>query len=372
LVSLLITASSLAASSAASAQAAEVFGRLGEASVEIYTLRNEHGIEARIMTYGASIVSLKTPDRHGHLQNIVLGFDTLAPYVAGVPYYGATVGRYANRIAKGSFRLNGMTYLLTVNDGPNTLHGGARGFDKRVWKIEGTPTRSVLTLTYVSADGEEGFPGQVTAHTTYRLGDDNSLSIEYRATTTADTPLNLANHAYFNLSGNPGNTILDHILKINSERFTPVDATLIPTGELRAVAGTPFDFRTAAAIGSRIDMDDEQLKVGHGYDHNWVLNEARDKETLRLAAVLTEPHSGRVLEVHTTQPGLQFYSGNFMDGKPAGKGSVYGYRTGLVLETQHFPDSPNQPAFPNTILRPGQTFAEKTILRFRTLPSHSH
>jgi aldose 1-epimerase len=356
----------IAHTASAAAVQASVFGHAGEDVVWIYTLKNVHGIEARIMTYGATIVSLKTPDGNGHLQNIVLGFDTLAPYTAGVPYYGATVGRYANRIARASFTLDGTSYSLNANDGPNSLHGGSRGFDKRVWKADANTSRNSLKLTYVSAAGEEGFPGQLTAHVTYRLREDDSLSIEYEATTTAATPLNLANHSYFNLSGDPARSILEHRLTINAAKFTPVDATLIPTGELRAVAGTAFDFRSEAVIGSRIDTDDAQLNLGHGYDHNWVLNAAPGK-ALRFAARLTDPASGRVLEVRTTQPGLQFYSGNFMNGKPAGEGSVYNYRTGLCLETQHFPDSPNAPAFPNTILRPGETYAQKTLLHFRTL-----
>jgi aldose 1-epimerase len=356
----------IAHSVSAAAVQASVFGHAGEDVVWIYTLRNAHGIEARIMTYGATIVSLKTPDGNGHFQNIVLGFDTLDPYTAGVPYYGATVGRYANRIAQARFTLDGTTYSLNANDGPNSLHGGSRGFDKRVWKADANTLRNSLKLTYVSAAGEEGFPGQLTAHVTYRLLEDDTLSIEYEATTTAATPVNLANHAYFNLSGDPTRNILEHKLIINAAKFTPVDATLIPTGELRAVAGTAFDFRSEAVIGSRIDTDDAQLNLGHGYDHNWVLN-AEPGKALRFAARLTDPASGRVLELRTTQPGLQFYSGNFMNGKPAGNGSVYNYRTGLCLETQHFPDSPNAPAFPNTILRPGETYAQKTLLHFRTL-----
>ncbi len=342
-----------------------VFGHAAGEVVRIYTLKNSHGIEARIMTYGASIVSLKTPDRNGHLQNIVLGFSTLDPYLAGVPYYGATVGRYANRIARARFALDGKTYALNANDGPNSLHGGARGFDKRIWRATVDTAHNSIALTYMSADGEEGFPGQLTARVTYRLHEDDSLSIEYAATTTAPTPLNLANHSYFNLSGEPSRTILEHTLSINADKFTPVDATLIPTGELRPVAGTPFDFRAEAVIGSRIDADDAQLQLGHGYDHNWVLN-AKRGEALRFAARLSDPASGRVLEVFTTQPGLQFYSGNFMDGKPAGRGSVYNHRTGLCLETQHFPDAPNQAAFPNTILRPGETYSQRTVLRFST------
>jgi aldose 1-epimerase len=352
---------------AGAASSAAPFGQAGEQQVEIYTLTNAHGVEARIMTYGASIVSLKTPDRRGRLKNIVLGFDELKTYLAGVPYYGATVGRYANRIAGARFALDGTTYPLSANDGPNSLHGGSRGFDKQVWKVDtigGEVNR--LRLIYVSRAGEEGFPGELTAHVTYRLEEDDSLEIDYEATTTAPTPVNLANHTYFNLTGDPHRSILGHTLQINADTFTPVDANLIPTGEERAVAGTPFDFRSATAIGARIEGADEQLKLGRGYDHNWVLKAPRMRSALRPAAVLTDPGSGRVLEVRTTQPGLQFYSGNFMNGKPAGEGSVFGYRTGLCLETQHFPDSPNHAAFPNTILRPGETYSERTVLSFRT------
>jgi aldose 1-epimerase len=295
-----------------------------------------------------------------------LGFDNLDPYLAGVPYYGATVGRYANRIAQARFVLDGITYALHANDGPNSLHGGARGFDKRVWRATVDSAHNSLLLSYVSAAGEEAFPGKLTAHVTYRLREDDSLSIEYKATTTGPTPVNLANHSYFNLSGEPTSSILKHTLLINADKFTPVDATLIPTGELRPVAGTPLDFRSETVIGTRIDADDAQLHIGHGYDHNWVLN-TKHGEALRFAARLTDPASGRVLEILTTQPGLQFYSGNFMNGKPAGEGSVYNYRTGLCLETQHFPDSPNEPAFPDTILRPGKSYAQKTVLHFRTL-----
>jgi aldose 1-epimerase len=344
------------------------WGHTGDASVEIYTLTNVHGVEARIMTYGATLVSLKAPDRAGHFKNIVLGFDSLEPYLGATAFYGATVGRYANRIAKGRFTLDGKTYQLATNDGPNSLHGGRRGFDKRIWKAEPLPASqgNGVRLTYVSAAGEEGYPGEVTAHAVYRLDDNNNLEIEYGATTTAATPVNFANHAYFNLTGDPSVPVLDHVLTINADRFTPVDATLIPTGELRAVAGTPFDFKTAHAVGARIGEPDEQLRLGHGYDHNWVLNKAGAGITL--AAVVTEPKSGRSLEVRTTQPGVQFYTGNFMNGKPAAEGgSVYAYRTGLCLETQHFPDSPNQASFPSTILRPGQVYAEKTILALRVV-----
>jgi aldose 1-epimerase len=341
------------------------FGRAGSEAVEIYTLTNVHGIEARIMTYGAAIVSLKTPDRAGQFQNIVLGFDTLQPYLAGVPYFGATVGRYANRIADGRFTLDRKSYQLPRNDGPNSLHGGVRGFDKRVWTAKVVQTRNgaAVRLTYVSAAGEEGYPGKLSAQVTYRLNNDDSLVIEYQATTTAPTPVNLANHAYFNLSGDTQRPILDNFLTINADAFTPVNATLIPTGELRSVADTPFDFRKPQTIGSRINDPDEQLQLGHGYDHNWVLNKT-GAEKLALAAVLTDPQSGRSLEIRTTQPGLQFYTGNFLDGKPSGGGSVFKHRTGLCLETQHFPDSPNRPAFPSTILRPGKVYSERTVLVF--------
>jgi len=336
--------------------------------VDIYTLANVNGIEVRIMTYGAAIVSLKTPDRAGHTANIVLGFDTLAPYLAGVPYLGATVGRYANRIAAGRFSLEGRTYQLPCNDGSSSLHGGVRGFDKRIWKADPVSAGDARAVhfTYVSPAGEEGYPGELTAQVTYRLANDDTLSIVYEATTTAATPVNLVNHAYFNLTGGLQRPITDHVLMIDADRFTPVDASLIPTGELRGVAGTAFDFRSPRVVGGRIGDADEQLKLGRGYDHNWVLNKPAP-HALALAAVLEDPGSGRVLEVRTTQPGLQFYSGNHLDGKPAGPGSAFAYRTGLCLETQHFPDSPNHPAFPSTILRPGETYSEETVLAFRTV-----
>jgi aldose 1-epimerase len=371
LFSTLFAAASLAAGAAQShRQPIEkaAFGQAGDATVQIYTLTNIHGVEARIMTYGAALVSLRTPDRTGHLGNIILGFDSLQPYLAGVPYFGASIGRYANRIANGRFTLDGKGYELPQNDGPNSLHGGKRGFDKRIWTAEPieTASGSALRLSYLSPAGEEGYPGDLTAHITYRLSDEDSLSIEYQATTTAPTPVNLTNHAYFNLTGDPRRSIVDHILRIDADRFTPVDATLIPSGELRSVAHTPFDFRLPQAIGSRIGDEDEQLRLGGGYDHNWVLNGSHPK-ALVLAAVLSDPNSGRSVEIRTTQPGLQFYSGNFLNGKAAGSGTVFGYRTGLCLETQHFPDSPNQPQFPSTILRPGQIYSEKTVLAFRAV-----
>ena len=343
------------------------FGRVNGEAVEVFTLTNAAGIELRVMTYGAAIVSLKTPDRSGRLANIVLGFDDLDPYVAGTRHFGATVGRYANRIANGRFSLDGNAYSLSQNDGHNSLHGGLRGFDKRIWKaVPLTPPQAAtLRLTYSSAAGEEGFPGELTSTVTYQLRDDNTLSIEFQAHTTTATVVNLANHAYFNLSGNPATPVLDHLLTLNAEEFTPVDASLIPTGELRSVAGTPFDFRTPARIGSRIGTDDEQLRLGHGYDHNWVLNKSQPGG-LSLAATLTDPATGRTLEVRTTQPGIQFYSGNFLNGSSAGNGGVFQYRTGLCLETQHFPDSPNHSAFPSTTLHSGETYKETTVLAFRT------
>jgi len=334
------------------------FGEADGQKVDIYTITNSHGIEARLMTYGATLVSLKTPDRTGRTADILLGFDDLASYLSGTSYLGATVGRYANRIADARFSLNGVSHQLAANDGRNSLHGGAKGFDKRVWKAEAAGDGTVR-MSYVSADGEEGYPGQVSAQATYRLGEDDTLSVTYEATTTAPTPVNLVNHAYFNLTGDRSKDIIGHQLRVAASSFTPVDATLIPTGEVRPVAGTPFDFRTPQLIGARIAGPDEQLVRGHGYDHNWVL----DKPTpgaLSLAAIVTDPESGRSLEVRTTQPGIQFYSGNFLDG-------VFSRRTGLCLETQHFPDSPNHANFPDTILRPGETYRETTLFAFGTV-----
>jgi aldose 1-epimerase len=303
------------------------------------------------------------PDRTGKLGNVVLGFDSVDNYVKGVPFFGATIGRYGNRIALGKFTLDGKSYQLPTNDGPNSLHGGTKGFDKRLWKAEAG--KDAVKLTYVSADGEEGYPGALTVTVTYTLKADNSLTISYDATTTKPTVVNLTNHSYFNLSGNPETPITGEVLKINADAFTPVSSTLIPTGVLKPVAGTPFDFRTATTIGTRIEAKDEQLLFGKGYDHNWVLNKAK-AGGLTSAAVLSDPVSGRVMEVKTLEPGLQFYSGNFMDGKPAGKGTVYKHRTGLCLETQHFPDAPNHANFASTVLRPGQTYHTETVLAFST------
>ncbi len=329
--------------------------------VELYRLKNANGVEVLLTNYGASVISLHVPDKNGKMDDVVLGYDSIQGYYHGKSYFGCIVGRYANRIAKGQFQLEGQTYTLAKNNGPNSLHGGLKGFDKVVWS--GKQQDSVLTLTYVSKDGEEGYPGTVTISVRYTLTNDNSLVMDYSATTDKTTILNVANHSYFNLEGQGKGDILDHELMINADGFTPVDSTLIPIGEIMKVAGTPFDFTTPHKIGERInDTTDQQIKVGLGYDHNFALNGKAGE--LRLAARVSAPVSGRVLEVLTTEPGVQFYSGNFLNGSEKGKGSVYGYRSGFCLETQHFPDSPNQPAFPSAVLKPGETFASTTVFKF--------
>jgi aldose 1-epimerase len=347
----------------------QAFGKTEEGqSVELYTLTNGNGIEARITNYGATLVSLRVPDRNAKYADIVLGYDTLDGYIGDKAYFGATVGRYSNRIAHGKFVLDGKTYTLPLNNGPNTLHGGLKGFNKHLWTAEdpGRDAAARLALTYVSRDGEEGFPGSLTVHVVYTLTDDNALKIAYSASTDKDTVLNLTNHSYFNLAGQGNGDILQQQLMLRADRFTPVDATLIPTGELRKVAGTPFNFAKPTAIGARINQDDEQLKIAKGYDHNWVLN--HDKAgSLQSVAQAYDPGSGRVLEVLTTEPGLQFYTGNFLDGTVRGKGGkAYERRSAFCLETQHFPDSPNHPDFPSTVLKPGQKFESTTIYRFST------
>jgi aldose 1-epimerase len=345
------------------------FGKTKEGdAIQRYVLHNEKGVEAIVITYGAALVSLKIPDRTGKTADVVLGYDNLEGYEQDKSFFGATIGRYGNRIAKGEFALDGTAFHLPKNDGPNTLHGGTKGFNKRVWNAtdRSRADAEVLELTYTSQDGEEGFPGTLKVKVTYTLpAESNELRIDYSATTDKDTVVNLTNHSYFNLSGVANQEIVNHQLLLHAEKFTPVDATLIPTGELRAVAGTPFDFTKATAIGERINQDDEQLKFGKGYDHNWVLK--RGGNGLQLAAEVFEPTSGRVLEVLTTEPGVQFYSGNFLDDTVRGKsGQVYGHRTGFCLETQHVPDSPNRPNFPSTELKPGQTYRSTTIFRFAT------
>jgi aldose 1-epimerase len=341
------------------------FGRIHETPIRIYTLTNEKGVEVRIMNYGGIVVSIKTPDKNGSLADIVLGFDSLAGYIANPsPFFGALVGRYANRIAHARFALDGVEYKLEKNDGDNTLHGGTHGLDKAVW----TPRQlsdGGLELTVTSKDGDEGFPGNLKVTVVYHLTDANELKIDYSATTDKDTVVNLTNHSYFNLKGAGEGDVLSHQIALNADRFTPVDAGLIPTGELRLVKGTAFDFRKPTVIGAHIEENDEQLKLGHGYDHNWVLNKKGNE--LSLAARVEDPSSGRVLEVLTTQPGIQFYTGNFLDGTITGKGGkVYKRRFGFCLETQHFPDSPNHPKFPTTELKPGQTFHNTTVFRFST------
>ena len=331
----------------------------------MYTLTNSHGVEVRAMNYGGIILSIRVPDRKGQLADIVLGHDTLEGYIPNPPYLGAIVGRFANRIANGTFTLDGKTYTLPKNDGPNTLHGGVtRTFDKVVW--DGEPKgRSGVSFTYLSKDGEEGFPGNLKVTVTYTLTDGNALIIDYDATTDKSTPINVSQHSYFNLKGQGDGDILDHEIMINADRFTPVDKNLIPTGELRAVKGTPFDFTTSTKMGARIDDNYEQLVLGHGYDHNFVLNDSPSQNGMKLAARVHEAGSGRSLEVWTTQPGVQFYTGNFLDGSVTGKeGRVYKRRYGFCLETQHFPDSPNRPEFPSTILKPGEKFHQSTVFKF--------
>jgi aldose 1-epimerase len=332
----------------------------------LFTLTNANGVEVDAMNYGGIIVSIRVPDRKGQIADIVLGHETLDGYIPNPPYIGAVVGRYANRIANGTFTLDGKTYTLPKNDGPNTLHGGVdKTFNKVVWEGEALKGKTGVAFTYLSKDGDDGFPGNMKVKVTYTLTDNNELVIDYEATTDKATPVNLSQHSYFNLAGEGTGDILNHEIMINADRIAPVDKTLIPTGELRPVKGTPLDFTTSTRIGARIDDSYDQIVLGHGYDHNWVIN--RKGTGLTLAARVYEPTSGRVMEVSTTQPGVQFYSGNFLDGTVTGKhGHVYKRRFGLCLETQHFPDSPNHPDFPSTILRPGETFKSETVFKFST------
>ena len=340
------------------------FGKTPDGTpVDIYTLRAVGGIEARICNYGGILVTLKTPDRGGHLHDVVLGFDKLDGYLALNPFFGALVGRYGNRIAKATFTLEGETYKLAANNGPNALHGGLKGFDKLVWRAAktGTATAPALELDYLSKDGEEGYPGNLSVKAVYSLTTDHGLRLDYTATTDKTTVVNLTQHTYFNLAGK-GN-ILGHQVQIEADWFTPVDSELIPTGALQSVAGTPFDFRRPAAIGSRIDQEDEQLQLGLGYDHNFVLNHPIGR--LDVIARVSEPTTGRVLEVLTTEPGVQFYTGNHLNGTVKGKGGeIYQKRSGFCLEAQHFPDSPNHPQFPTVALKPGAVYRNTIIFRF--------
>ena len=364
---LVVFAASQPRSDANSRMLKRAFGKTGDGKqVDLYVLTNKNGVEVDITNFGAAVVSLKVPDRHGKTDDVVLGYDDLDGYLHDKSYFGATVGRYANRIAHGKFTLNGTTYALAKNDGENHLHGGVRGFNKVVWEAKDVSTAGVaaLRLNYLSKDGEEGYPGNLSVQVTYTLTNNNELKIDYVVTTDKDTVLNLTHHSYFNLAGQGKGDILQHQLLLHASRFTPVDATLIPTGEIRSVKGTPLDFATATAIGSRIDQGDEQLKLGHGYDHNFVLDGGRGGTPV-LAAQVYEPSSGRVMEVWTTQPGIQFYSGNFLDDTIRGKsGSPYRRRAAFCLETQHFPDSPNKPNFPSTILKPGSQFKSSTTYKF--------
>lgn len=341
------------------------FGAVEGQAVQLYTLRNAAGAEATITNYGGIVVSLLVPDRSGKPVDVVLGYDNVDAYVKNNPYFGALIGRYGNRIAKAKFDLNGKTYQLAVNNGVNTLHGGGKGFDKVVWTARPVTSErgAALELRYLSKDGEEGYPGNLDVTAVYTLTNDNALGVDFTATTDAPTVVNLTHHSYFNLAGE--GTILDHRLTLDADTFTPVDSGLIPTGELRAVAGTPFDFRKPTAIGARINTaDDEQLKVGLGYDHNWVVNQKKPGE-LCLQARVESARTGIVLEVSSTEPAVQFYAGNFLDGTITGKrGQVYAHRSGFCLEPQHFPDSPNHPAFPSTVLRPGETLRTRLTYAF--------
>jgi aldose 1-epimerase len=331
---------------------------------DLYLLTNKNGVEAAITNYGGTVVTLKVPDRNGKFDDVVLGYDKVEDYEAGKAYFGAIVGRYANRIAHAKFTLDGITYTLPKNDGDNHLHGV---FNKRVWNAKDVSSGAgqALELTYLSKDGEDGFPGNLSVKVVYTLTNQNELKIDYSATTDKDTVLNLTNHCYFNLAGQGNGDILQQQLMIRADRFTPVDANLIPTGEFRKVKGSPFDFTTSTVIGARIDQDDEQLKLGKGYDHNWVPNNST-AGSLFVAAQAYDSHSGRQLEVSTTEPGLQFYTGNFLDGIHGKGGKVYNRRDAFCLETQHFPDSPNHPQFPSTVLRSGQHFQSTTVYKFST------
>jgi aldose 1-epimerase len=345
------------------------FGKMPDgAPIHLYVLTNKNGMQASITNFGARLVSLKVPDRNGKLADVVLGYSSVAGYLKDTAYFGAIVGRYANRIAKGRFKLNGVTYKLPINNGVNSLHGGPKGFENLVWQArELTNSKDpAIELTLTSPDGDEGYPGTMHVRVIYTLTEQNAVRIQYRATTDKPTIINLTNHSYFNLDGQGNGNILDTVLMINADKYTPTDKTQIPTGKIVSVKGTPFDFLKPTPIGARINEKNEQLKMAGGYDHNWVIN--RDHKTgLVLAARAYSPKSGRVLSVYTTEPGVQFYSGNFLDGTLVGKGGkVYKYRYGFTLETQHYPDAPNHPNFPSTVLKPGQVYRQTTVFKFST------
>lgn len=340
------------------------FGELDGNVVEVFTMRSPDGAEVRVTPYGGAILSIRVPDRDGRLGDVVLGFDTLAEYVADTAYFGALIGRHANRIRGGRFSLDGRAYQLPVNNGQNHLHGGPRGFHKVLWSAR--PLADGVALQYTSPDGDEGYPGNLQAAVTYRWSADHALSVDYEAEADAATPVNLTQHTYFNLAADPARDILGHRLQLNADRFTPVDDTLIPTGERAPVEGTPFDFRRPTPIGAQIGEAHAQFDAPGGYDHNFVL---RGDGSLSLGARVVEPETGRVLELYTTEPGLQFYSGNFLNGEAVGKGGVpYRHRCGFCLEPQHYPDAPNQPAFPGSILRPGERYTSRTVYRFSVAP----
>jgi len=342
------------------------FGKTADGTpVDLHILTNRTGAETAITNYGGIVVWLKVPDRKGNLGDVVLGYDSLDGYRNDKAYLGALIGRYGNRIAHGKFILDGITYTLPQNNGENTLHGGIKGFNKQVWQAEEIPGPNgpALRLHYVSQDGEEGFPGNLSVQVIYTWTDQNELKIEYGATTDKDTVLNLTQHSYFNLAGAGSGDVLQHQVTLHSDQFTVIDSTLIPTGEIRSVQGTPFDFRTPVAIGARIDDNDQQLKYGIGYDHNWVL-ESGSSDAPFLAAQAYDPHSGRTLKVWTTEPGIQFYSGNFLDGIRGKAGKIYNRRDAFCLETQHYPDSPNHPNFPSTVLKPGEHYHSITVYKF--------
>ncbi len=345
----------------------EPFGKTSDGNVILYTLTNANGLELKVMNYGCVVTSLKVPDRKGVLEDIVLGFDTIEQYQKESPFFGAVIGRYGNRIAKGTFSIDGVSYKLAINNGPNHLHGGIKSFDKVLWNVEGNKSSEgpSLKFTYISKDGEEGYPGTLNVKVIYTLTDNNEFKVSYEATTDKKTVINLTQHSYFNLSGNTKRNILDHEIMLNAEQFVAIDETSIPTGELKSVARTPFDFRKPARVGARINDDNEQLKNGQGYDHTFVFNDDVTNKGV-VAAALYDPVSGRYLEVFTKEPGAQFYSGNFLAGYHGKYNAVYHKRYGLCIETQHFPDSPNQPAFPPVVLEPGRVYETATTYKFAT------
>ncbi|SEI03821.1 aldose epimerase family protein [Pseudomonas asplenii] len=367
-LSLMIASQGVQASSLSSEHKA--FGKTQDGTaIEQYVLRNSHGLQATVITYGGILQSLKVPDKNGKFEDVVLGFDDVQGYQNGTAFFGATIGRYGNRLAKGAFELDGKRYQVPLNDGPNALHGGAQGFDKRVWKAQPVKSKDSVgvKLSYLSKAGEMGFPGNLNVEVTYSLNDNNELRIEYKASTDQPTVLNLTNHSYFNLAGAGNGDVLKQLATLHASQYTPVNSTLIPTGELAPVTGTPFDFRQPTAIGQHIKDDHPQLKFAEpkqgGFDHNWVLDAKGDVS--KLAADVRDPQSGRRLQLYTSEPGVQFYTSNFLDGTVKGKaGKTYAHWGAFTLETQHYPDSPNQPSFPTTRLDPGQTYAQKTILKF--------